>query len=171
MKNTRQLNVIMLHLGEAMYPQDYLEDVIKKVQEAVSGMECNLVGCYKVMSEKDAGECSRLIEGSPVDLFILNFVSWHITPYVMHILKNYTHIPLLIWGIGGTTDKTGKLHSPAAAAGITGFLPVAKEFGFTVKVILQKPDSAFALKEAAHFIRLASCAKKVRESRRLYLRS
>lgn len=30
-KNTRQLNVIMLHLGEAMYPQDYLEDVIKKV--------------------------------------------------------------------------------------------------------------------------------------------
>ena len=75
MKNTRQLNVIMLHLGEAMYPQDYLEDVIKKVQEAVSGMECNLVGCYKVMSEKDAGECSRLIEGSPVDLFILNFVS------------------------------------------------------------------------------------------------
>ncbi|MHA9738136.1 hypothetical protein [Robinsoniella peoriensis] len=165
MKNTRQLNVIMLHLGEAMYPQDYLEDVIKKVQEAVSDMECNLVGCYKVMSEKDAGECSRLIEGSPVDLFILNFVSWHITPYVMHILKNYTHIPLLIWGIGGTTDKTGKLHSPAAAAGITGFLPVAKEFGFTVKVILQKPDSAFALEEAAHFIRLAACAKKVRESR------
>jgi len=109
-KNTRQLNVIMLNLGEAMYPQDYLEDVIKKVQEAVSDMECNLVGCYKVMSEKDAGECSRLIEGSPVDLFILNFVSWHITPYVMHILKNYTHIPLLIWGIGGTTDKTGRIN-------------------------------------------------------------
>lgn len=165
MKNTKQLNVMMLHLGEEMYPQDYLENVIKKVQDAVGEMDCNLVGCYRVMSAKDAGECSELMEGKAVDLFILNFVSWHITPYVMHILKNYTHIPLLIWGIGGTTDKSGKLHSPAAAAGITGFLPVAKEFGFTVKVILQRPDSAFAIQEAARFIRLAACARKIRESR------
>ena len=85
-------------------------------------MECNLMGSYKIMCFADAERVVEALKGKQVDLFIVNFLSWHITPYVMHLLKNYRDTPLLIWGIGGTTDSTGKLHSPAAAAGITGIV-------------------------------------------------
>ena len=124
MKNMQKIDVVMLHVGEEQYPQDYLDKVIAELTPNVEKMECNLLGNYKIMCFADAERVADTLKGKQVDLFIINFLSWHITPYVMHVLKNYRQTPLLVWGIGGTTDKTGKLHSPAAAAGITGFMPI-----------------------------------------------
>jgi len=165
MKRMQKANVVMLNLGEEMYPQDYLGKLIDELRAKVSQMDCNLVASYTVMCMKDAENAAEDLIGKPVDLFIVNFVSWHITPYVMHILKNYREIPLLIWGIGGTTDKTGKLHSPAAAAGVTGFMPVVKEFGFRYKLILEKPDSVHQYDEVEKYIHAVSCAKTIRAAR------
>ena len=165
MKNMQKANVVMLNVGEEMYPQDYLGALIKTLREEVSKMDCNLVASHTLMCMKDAENAAEALIGKPIDLFIVNFVSWHITPYVMHVLKNYRNVPLLIWGIGGTTDKTGKLHSPAAAAGITGFMPIVKEFGFKYKVILEKPDSEHEYAAVADYIHSISCAKTVRASR------
>ena len=165
MKNMAKANVVMLSIGEEMYPQDYLGRVIDELREKVSAMDCSLVSCHTIMCMKDAEETAEALVGKPIDLFIVNFVSWHITPYVMHILKNYRNVPLLVWGIGGTHDKAGKLHSPAAAAGVTGFLPIIKELGFKYKVILEKPDSEHSYAEVEDYIHSVSCAKTIRASR------
>lgn len=165
MKNMQKIDVVMLHLGEEQYPQDYLDNVAAELREQVGKMECNLMGSYKIMCFADAERVVEALKGKQVDLFIVNFLSWHITPYVMHLLKNYRDTPLLIWGIGGTTDSTGKLHSPAAAAGITGFMPIVKEFGFKCKMILEKPDSEHEYAQVADYIHSVSCAKTVRASR------
>ncbi|MBE6948200.1 MAG: hypothetical protein E7454_08165 [Ruminococcaceae bacterium] len=165
MKNMQKINVVMLHLGEEQYPQEYLDNVAGELREQVGKMDCNLMGSYKIMCFADAEQVVEALKGKQVDLFILNFLSWHITPYVMHLLKDYRQTPLLIWGIGGTTDSTGKLHSPAAAAGITGFMPIAKEFGFKYKLILEKPDSKHEYAQVADYIHSVACAKTVRASR------
>lgn len=165
MKNMQKIDVVMLHLGEEQYPQDYLDKVAVELREQVGKMDCNLMGSYKIMCFADAERTVEALKGKQVDLFIVNFLSWHITPYVMHLLKNYRETPLLIWGIGGTTDGTGKLHSPAAAAGVTGFMPIIKEFGFKYKLILTKPDSDHAFDQVADYIHSVSCAKTVRASR------
>ena len=55
--------------------------------------------------------------------------------------------------------------APAAAAGITGFLPVVKEFGYKYKVILEKPDSEHSFDEVAKYIHEVSCAKTIRAAR------
>ena len=165
MKNMQKANVVMLNVGEEMYPQDYLGALIETLRGEVAKMDCNLVECHTLMCMKDAENAAEALVGKPIDLFIVNFVSWHITPYVMHVLKNYRSVPLLIWGIGGTTDKTGKLHSPAAAAGITGFMPIVKEFGFKYKVILEKPDEPHEYAAVADYIHSISCAKTIRASR------
>lgn len=165
MKNMKKANVVMLSLGEEMYPQDYLGNIIDTLRAKVGEMPCNLLSCHTIMSKQHADEVAEKLAGTKPDLFIINFVSWHITPYVMHVLKNFTDVPLLIWGIGGTTDKTGKLHSPAAAAGITAFIPIIKEFGFKFKLILEKPDSEHAYAEVERYINLVSYAKTIRTSK------
>lgn len=166
MKNMEKANVIILNLGEAMYPQDYLGKVIREVNDAVSKMDCKVLSTHKIMCGDDAEKAAKAIAaGTRPDLFIVNFVSWHITPYCMTVLKDYTDIPLLIWGIGGTTDKTGKLHSPAAAAGITGFMPVVHEFGFKYKLIAEMPNAPHEFEQVEHYIKLVAAAKRIRRSR------
>lgn len=165
MKNMKMADVIIFNVGEEQYPQDYLGNVADIISAKIEKMKCNVKGRFSVMNFSDAQKVADELKDTTADLFIINFLSWHITPNIMHIIKNHTDVPLLIWGIGGTTDKTGKLHSPAAAAGITGFLPVVKEFGFKYKVILEKPDEEHRYADVANYIHNVSCAKTIKSSR------
>ncbi len=165
MKNMKKANVVVLSVGEQQYPQDYLGKVIAETDAEVKKMDCNLIGFYTVMNFGDAERTLDEIKEKKVDLFIVKFVSWHITINVMHILKNYRDVPLLIWGIGGMTDNTGKLHAPAAGAGVTGFIPIVKEMGYTYKTIMEKPDEAHRYADVADYIHAVSCAKTIRSAR------
>lgn len=165
MKNMKKVNVVVLSVGEQQYPQDYLDKVIQQTDAEVKKMDCNILGCYKLMNFSDAEKTLEEIKEKKVDLFIVKFVSWHITINVMHILKNFRDVPLLIWGIGGVTDSTGKLHAPAAGAGITGFIPIVKELGFKYKILMEKPDAPHSYDEVADFIHSVSCAKTVKAAR------
>ena len=165
MKTLEKANVIMLSVGEQQYPQDYLAGVIAELEKEVGKMDCNLLGAYTVMNFKDAEKTADIIKDKNVDLFIVDFVSWHITINIMHILKNFRNVPVLVWGIGGITDKSGKLHAPAAGAGVTGFVPVIKEMGYKYKVIMEKPDDAHAYSDVADYIHSVSCAKTIKASR------
>lgn len=165
MKNMQKANVVMLSVGEQQYPQDYLAEVIAGLENQVKKMDCNVLDCFTVMNFQDAEKAANALAGKTVDLFIIDFVSWHITINVMHILKNFRDVPLLIWGIGGFTDKTGKLHAPAAGAGVTGFVPIVKEMGYTYKIIMEQPDSEHAFAEVADYIHSVSCAKTIKNAR------
>ena len=165
MKNLSKANVVMLSVGEQQYPQDYLDKVINEIDAEVKKMDCNLIGCYKIMNFADAEKVADTLKEQKVDLFILKFVSWHITINAMYVLKNFRDVPLLIWGIGGTYDDTGKLHAPAAGAGITGFIPVAKEMGFKYKTIMEKPGAPHEYKKVADYIYAVSCAKTIKAAR------
>lgn len=165
MKNMKKANVVMLSVGEQQYPQDYLAKVIAETDAEVKKMDCNLLGCYTIMNFADAEAVLAEVQDKKVDLFIVKFVSWHITINVMHVLKNFRDVPLLIWGIGGMTDKTGKLHAPAAGAGVTGFIPIVKEMGYTYKTVMEKPDEAHRYVDIADYIHSVSCAKTIKSAR------
>ena len=165
MKNMLKANVVMLSVGEQQYPQDYLAEVISGLEKEVGKMDCNLLSCHTVMNFADAEKTAEELKDKQIDLFIVDFVSWHITINIMHILKNFRDVPILIWGIGGFTDKTGKLHAPAAGAGVTGFVPIVKELGFKYKIIMEKPDSEHAFATVADYIHSVSCAKTIKASR------
>lgn len=165
MKNMLKANVVMLSVGEQQYPQDYLDKVIKETDTEVSKMDCNVLGFYKVMNFSDAEKIAEEIKNEKVDLFIVKFVSWHITINVMHILKNFRDVPVLIWGVAGITDKTGKLHAPAAGAGVTGFVPIIKEMEYKYKIVMEKIGEPHAYGKIADYIHSVSCAKTIRAAR------
>lgn len=165
MQKDDRTRVVILSLGEEMYPQDFLGAVIQNVHSAVRAMDAHVVYEHTIMSERDGIEAREGMKGKAFDVVIANFVSWHITPYVMQALRDYRDIPVLIWGIGGKTNERGTLHSPAAAAGITAFAPLMKAMGFTYHVICEKPDEPLRTKDVEAYLQLIGAARRIRESR------
>ncbi len=165
MKNMQKANVVVLGVGEQQYPQDYLAKVLDEINAEVAKMDCNLIGNYKVMNAADAEKTADALKGQKVDLFIVEFVSWHITINVMHILKDYRDVPVLVWGVAGKTDASGKLHAPAAGAGVTGFVPILKEMDYKYKIVMEEVNAPHAYAAVADYIHSVACAKTVRNAR------
>lgn len=161
-----KIRVAILAVGDQQYPQDELGKAIERVRAAVSAMPCvREVECAKIMNDADADTAEQALKEQHFDAIVVNYVSWHITPYVMRTLKHFRDVPILVWGIGGTTDATGKLHAPAAGAGVTALGPLLREMGYRWRLILEKPDEALRAADAERFLRMAAAAKAVRGAR------
>lgn len=158
--------VVILSVGDQQYPQDLLGSMIKRVQEGVRSLPSAEVVCEcTIMNDADADAAVAAVAEKHFDAFIVDYVSWHITPYVMRVLKNYPQIPVMVWGIGGCYDETGKLIAPASGAGTTALIPVLKEFGYKYMLVQEKPAEELRLKDADRFLRVVGAMKAVRNSR------
>lgn len=158
--------VVVLNVGDQQYPQGDLAKVIDKFRKAVSDLpSANVVCECTIMNDADANRAATEVAKAHFDAIIVDYVSWHITPYVMRTLKDYPEVPVLVYGSGGWTDETGKLIAPAAAAGTTAITPVLREFGFRYALINEKPDDEIKTAEIDRFLRAVGAMKAVRHSR------
>ena len=164
-RTDEMLKAAVLILGEEIYPRDFLDGAIESVMTALEDMDVEIAAKYIIMNDADGLCAERDLKGRDVDLIITAFVSWHITPNVMHALKHFRDIPILVLGVGGRTDANGKLVSPAAAAGVTAFVPVLREMGYKYKVICGKPDEPLRADQVKSYLRAVNAAKKVRNAR------
>ncbi len=163
---TEPTKVIILSVGDAQYPQDELGAVIEQVRAGVRSLpSAELVYADKIMDDADASRVAAEVKKLHFDAIIVNYVSWHITPYVMRTLIDYKDKPVLVWGIGGWYDASGKLFAPAATAGTTALVPVLKEMRFHFALVNQKPAEELRLADVDRFLRVAAAVKAVRHSR------
>ena len=157
--------IILLNCGEEVYPQNRLAEMIEEVRQGVRALDVELVSSHIVMNEKMAVEALKAIRGSEFDAIVVHLVSWHITSNVLQVLKEYKAVPVLVWATGGKTDSSGKLHSPAAQAGITALLPALREMGYKFKAIYEKPDEAHRFSDVESFAKVARAYRRIRGSR------
>lgn len=161
-----KIRVALLSVGDQQYPQDELDQAIARVREAVAAMPCVAEAVpAKIMNDEDAAIVEGALKDQRFDAIVVNYVSWHITPYVMRTLKHFRDVPVLVWGIGGHTDASGKLHAPAAGAGVTAICPLLKEMGYRWALILEKPDESLRVAQAEMFLRQAAAAKAIHNAR------
>lgn len=156
---------VLLSCGEAVYPQVWLNNEINEIRTGLEKLDLELVATPVIMSESDVKSALNEIKYKEFEIIIIHLVSWHITPYVMQVIRDYKDIPLFVWAIGGKTDAKGKLHSPATPAAITALLPVLNEMGFKYKAIYEKPDEKHHFDEVENFAKVARAYKKIKNSR------
>lgn len=162
---TEPTRVIILSVGDAQYPQDKLGAAIESVRAAVRSIPCaDVVYEGTIMEDVSADEVAADVKKLTFDAIIVNYVSWHITPYVMRTLIDYREKPVLVWGIGGWTEN-GKLFAPAATAGTTAIIPALKELGFKWMLVNEKPDEPRRVADVERFLRVAGAVKAVKHSR------
>jgi len=157
--------VIVLSVGDAQYPQDRLAGAIDSVRKAVRSIPlADVVYEGTIMEDVSADKVANDVKALVFDAIIVNYVSWHITPYVMRTLIDHKDKPVLVWGIGGWVEN-GKLFAPAATAGTTAIIPALKEMGFKYMLVNEKPDEPRRVADVERFIRVAGAVKAVRHSR------
>lgn len=162
---TEKTKVIVLSVGDAQYPQDKLGKAINSVREAVRSIPlAEVVYEGSIMEDVSADKVACDVKDLVFDAIIVNYVSWHITPYVMRTLIDHKDKPILVWGIGGYTEN-GRLFAPAATAGTTAIIPALKEMGFKYVLVNEKPDEPRRVADVERFIRVAGAVKAVRHSR------
>jgi len=160
-----KIRVAVLSVGDQQYPQDRLGEVISRVRSAISALPCVAEAvAATIMNDEDATRAELALKDQHFDAIVVNYVSWHITPFVMRTLKHFRDTPVLVWGIGGRTQN-GKLDAPAAAAGVTAIVPLLKQMGYRYEVICEKPDEALRIEACDLFLRQAAAAKAVRSAR------
>ena len=160
-----EARAVLLHCGDAVYAREFFEREAAEVVKGLGETGLELTQRFMILDGAGSAEAAKSIDLKNVDLIIVHLISWHITPYVMAALKNAKDVPVLVWSIGGRTDGNGRLHSPAAPAGLTALLPVLSEMGYKCRAICQKPDEGYRFGEILRFARVAAAYGKVRNSR------
>ena len=157
--------VMLLSCGESLYPYETLHECFNEINCGLKGMDIELVGAHMILNEAAVHPAREALKSAQFDVIVVHFVSWHITGYIMSVIKDYRHIPIVAWSTGGKTDQTGKLHSPASPAGITAFIPMLKEMGFKYKALYEKPDEPHRFQDVEKFIRTAQAYARIKNSR------
>ena len=104
------------------------------------------------------------LAGKEYDAVIACVVAWTETPVITGILRDYLHLPILLWGRGGFTVN-GRLVSPAAQAGTSAVLDTLKFLGAKFKYIYDYPDSPMSLDKVADFCTAAKAVSTLAHAR------
>ena len=95
---TEPTKVIVLSVGDAQYPQDKLQIAIDSVRKTVRSLPCaEVVYEGSIMEDESADRVAADVKKLVFDAIIVNYVSWHITPYIMRTLIDYKDKPVLVW--------------------------------------------------------------------------
>lgn len=160
-----RIRVALFQVGDDMYPREYLERDMKEVRALVEEMDLELAAVAQILNEADGLRAEQALRGQAFDAIIVNFVSWHITPYLMRALRHFRGTPVVVWGVGGRTDATGKIHSPAAPAGVTALVPLLREMGFPFWIECERPDEPHRAAQVWEHLRLIQVARRIQSAR------
>jgi L-fucose isomerase-like protein len=162
----KKARALLLHCWEEVYPVQWLKTVIDEMETGIRSLDSvEIAGSYELKNNLTAAEAVSGTEKLTFDFIIVNIVSWHITPYIMSVLKNHPDKPLLVYSTGGRTDASGKLHSPASPAALTALTPVLKDLGYRFKVIYEKPNEPHKFNRIGKYAHIISAYKQITNAR------
>lgn len=149
-----------ISFGFFAYPIDFIKNSSKAIfDEAVKrGLDAEYFGpCIEV---EDSERVVKELKTREFDFIIAHVTTWTTSPVVVRVLKDFKHVPVLVWGIGGRTEN-GTLVSPASAAGTSGLLHTFRQFGIKYKYIYDHPDSEPKVDEVLKFAKIAEAIKSL----------
>lgn len=147
-----------ISFGFFAYPLDYIkENSIRIFEEArKKGIDAEYFG--PVIETEDAERVLQELSVKGFDCIIAHITTWTMTPIVIRVLKEYSQIPILVWGMGGKTEH-GTLISPASPAGSSALLFPMRQLGIKYKFIYDHPDSEPKTGEVLEFVRVVEAIK------------
>jgi L-fucose isomerase and related proteins len=153
-----------ISFGFFAYPTEFIKDKsIQIYQETRNrGLEVEYFG--PVIEVEESNRIVTELKTKEFDFIIAHTTTWTTSPVVLTVLKEFRHVPVLVWGIGGKTEN-GTLISPASAAGTSGFLYTLKQFGIKYKYIYDHPDSEPKYKEVLKFAKIVETVKNLNGAR------
>jgi L-fucose isomerase-like protein len=146
------------------YPKDVVSRIGQEAAEALRGLGIDVTETEPMTGFDDVPRGLEQLAGNEYDAIIACVAAWTETPVIVGILRDYLHIPILLWGRGGYTVN-GRLISPAAQAGTSAALDTLKLLGAKLKYIYDYPDSPMNIEKVYDFCVAARAVKILAHSR------
>jgi L-fucose isomerase-like protein len=146
------------------YPLEVISSRGREAADALRSMGIQVTETDPMTGFDDVARGLEQLAGREYDAIIACVVTWTETPVIVGILRDYLHLPILLWGRGGYTVN-GRLVSPAAQAGTSAVVDTLKFLGAKYKYIYDYPDSPMSLDKVRDFCQSAKAVNILAHSR------
>jgi len=146
------------------YPREAIASRGHEAAEALRALGIEVTETDPMTSFDEVPHGLEQLAGKEYDAIIACVIAWTETPVIVGILRDYLHLPILLWGRGGYTVD-GRLVSPAAQAGTSAVLDTVKYLGAKYKYIYDYPDSPMSLDKVSDFCQAAKAVNVLAHTR------
>ena len=146
------------------YPRDVVVSRAHEAAEAVRGLGIDVVEAEPLTGLDDVPRGLAQFAGQNIDAVIACVIAWTETPVIVGLLRDYLHLPILLWGRGGYTVD-GRLVSPAAQAGTAAARDTLASLGARFLYLYDYPDSPMHLDRVGDFCAAARAVRTLAHAR------
>ena len=146
------------------YPLEVITRRGREAADALRSMGIQVTETDPMTGFDDVPHGLEQLAGKEYDAIVACVVTWTETPVIIGILRDYLHLPILLWGRGGYTID-GRLVSPAAQAGTSAVVDTLKLLGAKYKYVYDYPDSPMNLDKVRDFCQAAKAVNILAHSR------
>lgn len=158
------MRVAFAGFGFYGYPKDVVVERAHEAAEAVRALGIDVLEIEPLTGFDDVARGLGQLAGQPFDAVIACVVAWTETPVIVGVLRDYSHLPILLWGRGGYTVND-RLVSPAAQAGTSAARDTLVSLGARFKYIYDYPDAPMSLGHVKDFCTAASAVNVLAHAR------
>ena len=153
-----------ISFGFFAYPMDFIKENSMRIFTETKDRGLDMKYFGPVIDTEDSKRIAEELKTEDFDFIIAHTTTWTMSPVVLTVLGEFRDVPVLVWGMGGMTEK-GTLISPASAAGTSGYLRTLRQFGIKYRYVYDHPDAQPKYDEVMHFANIIKAIKALRGAR------
>jgi len=159
--------VAFVGFGEVNTPKQVIEKKLKEAKNELEKLEIDIITTDYVFDDFERKEAQRAVndlKNKEFDLMIVCVAGWIPTHTIIQVTSEFTHKPMLIWGLSGYYEN-GRLMTTADQAGTTALRKVMEDLGYDFKYIYNTPNSPPKVEKIKSFIKVAKAIDLLKHSR------
>ena len=145
--------------GEVNSPRELIEQKVAEAAKRLTDAGVELITTPAVSDDPDGVDVKRAIadlEKGKFPVLVLCLAGWIPTHAVMSIIREYSHLPMVLWGLTGYYNADGRLVTTADQAGTTAVRGVMDGMGLRFKYVYESIDMPPKTDKVVSFIRAAN---------------
>jgi len=146
------------------YPKEVVTTRAHEAAEAIRGLGIEVIETDPLTGFDDVPRGLEQLAGHDLDAIIACVIAWTETPVIVGLLRDFRHLPILLWGRGGYTIN-GRLVSPAAQAGTAAARDALEALGARFQYLYDYPDSPMRLDKVEDFCTAARTVRVLAHAR------
>lgn len=157
------MKVGFVGFGEINSPQDLIKAKCKTASQEITSLGFELVTTGIVTDDPagtDAARALAELKKDDFDVLIVCLAGWIPSHAVIAITSQYTHKPMLLWGLAGDIEA-GRIVTAAAQAGTTALRKVFADLGYKFKYVYNIIGKPSPLSTISNFIKAAFAVQSI----------
>jgi len=90
-----------ISFGFFAYPNEFIKEKSKSIFEGTIKKGIDLKYFGPVIEIEDSKRVVEELKNGSFDFIIAHVTTWTMSPVVLTVLKEFKHVPILVWGMGG----------------------------------------------------------------------